>query len=97
MAHLGGAVPKASDKLTVACIGVGSQGLRLLMDLLRIPEVQIVAVCDVNRQTSDYLDWGPNELRNKVRAVLQDPGWGASFHVLLPDVGNLTNLDRSRG
>ena len=71
--------PKASDKLTVACIGVGSQGLRLMMDLLRMPRVQIVAVCDVNRQTSDYLDWGPNELRNKVRLLLQEPSWGAAL------------------
>jgi predicted dehydrogenase len=69
--------PRPSDKLTVACIGVGSQGQRLMMDLLRMPQVQVVAVCDVNRQTSDYLDWGPNELRNKVRLLLQDPGWGA--------------------
>ncbi len=68
-----------SDKLTIACIGVGSQGLRLMMDLLRLPEVQIVSVCDVNRQSSDYLDWGPNELRNKVRLLLQQPDWGASF------------------
>jgi predicted dehydrogenase len=70
---------KPSDKLTVACIGVGSQGLRVLLDLLRIPEVQVVAVCDVNRQTSDYLDWGPNELRDKVRTVLDDPGWGGAL------------------
>jgi predicted dehydrogenase len=68
-----------SGKLTVACIGVGSQGLRLMMDLLRLPEVQIVAVCDVNRQSSDYLDWGPNELRNKVRLLLQQPNWGANL------------------
>ena len=73
------APPKPSDKLTVACIGTGSQGLRLLMDLLRLPQVQVVAVCDVNRQTSDYLDWGPHELRDKVRLLLQQPSWGASF------------------
>lgn len=66
-----------SDKLTVACIGVGAQGLRVMLDLLRLPQVRIVAVCDVNRLSSDYLDWGPHELRDKVRAVLQDPGWGA--------------------
>ena len=67
------AAPRPSDKLTVACIGVGSQGLRLMMDLLRMPEVQVVAVCDVNRQSSDYLDGGPNELRDKVRRLLQHP------------------------
>ena len=38
---------KASDKLTIACIGTGSQGLRVLLDLLRLPQVRIVAVCDV--------------------------------------------------
>jgi predicted dehydrogenase len=75
----GRAAPRPSDKLTVGCIGVGSQGLRVMMDLLRMPEVQMVAVCDVNRQSSDYLDWGPNELRNKVRLLLQQPGWGSSF------------------
>lgn len=67
-----------SDKLTVACIGTGSQGLRVLLDLLRLPEVRVVAVCDVNRLSSDYLDWGPNELRDKVRVVLEDPNWGAN-------------------
>ena len=67
-----------SDKLTIACIGTGSQGLRVLLDLLRLPQVRIVAVCDVNRLSSDYLDWGPNELRNKVRTVLEDPNWGAN-------------------
>ena len=75
---------KPSDKLTVACIGVGSQGQRVLMDLLRMPEVQVVAVCDVNRQTSDYLDWGPNELRKKVRLLLQEPGWAPPFPAQLP-------------
>jgi predicted dehydrogenase len=70
---------ESGRKLTVACIGVGSQGQRVLLDLLRIPEVQVVAVCDVNRQTSDYLDWGPNELRGKVRLALQDPSWGADL------------------
>jgi predicted dehydrogenase len=68
-----------NDKLTVACIGVGSQGLRVLLDVLRLPEIQVVAVCDVNRGSSDYLDWGPNELRNKVRLVLQNSSWGATF------------------
>jgi predicted dehydrogenase len=79
--NIGLAVPRvaANDKLTVGCIGVGSQGLRVLLDLLRLSEVQIVAVCDVNRGSSDYLDWGPNELRDKVRTVLLDSSWGANL------------------
>jgi len=67
-----------SDKLTVACIGVGAQGLRVMLDLLRLTEIRVVAVCDVNRLSSDYLDWGPNELRTKVRTVLEDSSWGAA-------------------
>src|SRR6202034_87781 len=79
--NIGLAAPRvaANDKLTVGCIGVGSQGLRVLLDLLRLSEVQIVAVCDVNRGSSDYLDWGPNELRDKVRTVLLDFSWGANL------------------
>lgn len=69
----------ANDRLTVACIGVGSQGMRVMLDVLRLPEIQVVAVCDVNKGSSDYLDWGPNELRNKVRDVLEDPSWGAGL------------------
>jgi predicted dehydrogenase len=68
-----------SDKVTVACIGVGSQGTRVMLDLLRMPEVQVVAVCDVNRQSSDYLDWGSDELRKKIRLLLQQPDWGQTF------------------
>lgn len=70
---------KPSDKLTVAFIGVGSQGTRVMMDLLRMPQVQVVAVCEVNRQSSNYLDWSGDELRRKVRQLLQQPDWGSSF------------------
>lgn len=78
---IGSAAPRvtANDKLTIGCIGAGSQGLRVLLDLLRLSEVQIVAVCDVNRDSSDYREWGLNELRDKVRTVLQDSSWGASL------------------
>ena len=70
---------RANSKLTIACIGVGSQGLRVLLDMLRLPQVQVIAVCDVNRGSSNYLDWGPNELRDKVRTVLQDQSWGTAL------------------
>jgi predicted dehydrogenase len=68
-----------NDKLTIGCIGTGSQGMRVLLDALRLAEVQVIAVCDVNRGSSDYLDWSANELRNKVRTVLRDPSWGAGL------------------
>ena len=59
-----------SDKITVACIGVGAQGTRVMMDFLKQPDVQIVAVCDVNKEGNDYVEWWPNELREKQRALL---------------------------
>ncbi len=77
---LGGAgyIPP-SDKLTLGCIGVGAQGTRVMMDFLKLPEVQVIAVCDVNRQSSDYSEWGTNELRNKVRELLGDSNWGSKL------------------
>src|SRR5437870_4605564 len=68
-----------SDKLTLACIGVGAQGTRVMLDFLKQPDVQVVAVADVNRQSSDYSEWGTNELRDKVRALLEDPNWGSQL------------------
>ena len=38
-----------SDKITLAHIGVGTEGLREMLSLLPIPEIQIVAVCDPNK------------------------------------------------
>src|SRR5215471_3171587 len=68
---LGGAgYVSPGEKLTVACIGVGAQGTRVMMDFLKQSEVQIVAVCDVNKESSDYVDWFQNELRDKQRALV---------------------------
>jgi len=53
---LGGQVSPGS-KTTLACIGVGGQGLQNTMTFLDFPEVQIVAVCDVCREGHDYLSW----------------------------------------
>lgn len=75
---LGGAgyVPP-SDKVNIACIGVGSQGLRVMLGFLKETDVQIVSVCDVNRESSDYPQWGSDEFRNSVRRLLGDnvPDW----------------------
>ena len=73
------AAPGPNDKLSIACIGVGAQGVRVLLDLIRLEQVQVVAVCDVNRGSSNYLEWGPDELRTKVRTVLQDSSFGSQW------------------
>lgn len=76
---LGGAgyVPP-SDKVTIASIGLGRQGLAITMELLARPDVQIVAVCDCNQGSKNYAEYGDNALLNAARKLL-GPGyenWG---------------------
>jgi hypothetical protein len=52
-----------SEKVTVAYIGCGTQGLREMPDMLKLPEVQIVAVCDPVKESYDYVDWSKDGLR----------------------------------
>src|SRR4030095_9376277 len=65
-----------SDKLTLAYIGCGTQGLREMGQLLTNPKIQIVAVCDPNKMTTNYIDWSPNGIRDGIRKTLEDPTWG---------------------
>ena len=73
---LGGAsaVPP-SGKLTVAYVGCGTQGIRELLRLLAIPEVQVVAVCDPVKDGHDYVDWSRDGLRAAVATTLGQPDW----------------------
>jgi predicted dehydrogenase len=74
---LGGAgyVPP-SDKVNIAFIGVGAQGLRVMLHFLKEPDVQGVAVCDVNRSGANYPQWQTHEFCNSVRKLLGvDSGW----------------------
>ena len=65
-----------SDKINVAFIGVGAQGLRVMLHFLREPDVQGVAVCDVNKSSDDYPQWEKHEFCNSVRKLLGvDSGW----------------------
>jgi len=68
-----------SDKITVANIGCGTQGLREMPGLLENPDIQVVAVCDPNKLTTNYLDWSPDGIRNRIRSTLEDPEWGAQY------------------
>jgi hypothetical protein len=65
-----------SDRLNIAYIGCGTQGIRELADLIRNEDVQITSVCDPNKFTTDYVDWSPHSIRDTMRDVLQDPDWG---------------------
>lgn len=69
-----------SDKLTLAYIGCGTQGLREMSTLIPDPRVQIVAVCDPNKMSTNYVDWSPHSIRDSIRKALGDPNWGANIN-----------------
>src|SRR3954449_12101824 len=48
----GAAAP--SNRINVACIGVGNQGWSNLLRFLKQKDCQVVAVCDVNRGSHGY-------------------------------------------
>lgn len=73
-----------SDKINVAYIGVGTQGLRELPDLLNIPEVQVTAVCDPQKKAINYFDWGPTYLRNSLRKTMGNPNWETGGNNTIP-------------
>src|SRR5215469_8174598 len=64
-----------SEKITLAYIGCGTQGLRELLPMLEVPEIQIVAVCDPVKESYDYLDWSKDGLRSEIAAALGHPDW----------------------
>lgn len=66
-----------SDRINVANIGCGTQGLREMPGLLENDQIQVTAVCDVNKYSTDYLDWSPRGILNGIRRTLDNPDWGA--------------------
>ena len=64
------------DKVTVANIGCGTQGLREMPGMLENEAVRVVAVCDPNKFTTNYIDWSSNGIRNGIRQTLGDATWG---------------------
>ncbi len=67
-----------SDRLNVASIGLGRQGMFVTMDLLARPDVQLVAVCDVNKGAKNYVEYSENATLRAARKLL-GPGyesWG---------------------
>jgi predicted dehydrogenase len=55
LGRAGQAAPSA--KTTLAGIGTGGQGIQNFIALQALPEVQVVAVCDVNRESGGYISW----------------------------------------
>jgi predicted dehydrogenase len=70
-----------SDRVTLASIGMGRQGMAVTMELLARPDVQVVAVCDCNKGSKNYAEYEDNDLLNSARKLL-GPGyedWGADL------------------
>ncbi len=64
-----------SEKITLAYIGCGTQGLREMLPMLAMPEIQIVAVCDPVKDGHDYVDWSKDDLRASIATALGRPDW----------------------
>ena len=64
-----------SDKITLAHIGFGTQSIREIGGILASPEVQVVAVCDVEKDGVHYLEWGKNQIRDGIRRLIENPNW----------------------
>lgn len=64
-----------SDRINVGYIGLGTQGLRELPDLLKIAGVELIAVCDPQKDATGYFDWGPTGLRDMIRKFTENPEW----------------------
>jgi predicted dehydrogenase len=65
-----------SEKINIAFVGVGAQGLRVMLSFLRQPDVQAVSVCDPNKGSGDYPQWDDSEFCKSVRRLLGvSSGW----------------------
>jgi hypothetical protein len=64
-----------SEKITLACVGFGTQAIREIGGILASPDVQVVAVCDVEKDGVNYLEWGKNQIRDGIRRLIEEPAW----------------------
>ena len=62
-------------RIRLAYIGCGTQGFRQLTAALENPDLEVVAVCDPVRRSDEYIDYGGDELNNRMRKFLNDSGW----------------------
>jgi hypothetical protein len=78
-----GVVPP-SDKITLAHIGCGTEGLSEMTGLIANPELQIVAVCDPSKHAVGYRDWSKDGLLNKLRKTVGKTDWRAGTEGEIP-------------
>ena len=73
-----------SDKLTLAYVGCGTQGMREILPLLAVPSIQIVAVCDPNQYATGYKDWSKTGTRDEIRKAIGKPDWTSGGDNTIP-------------
>jgi predicted dehydrogenase len=67
-----------SEKINICLIGCGTMGLGHLMARVRTPELQVVAVCDPEKDGVNYVDWSRDGLRRSIARALGKPdSWKA--------------------
>jgi predicted dehydrogenase len=71
-----------SDKVNIGFVGVGAQGLRVMLHFLKEPDVQGVAVCDCNKSGANYPQWATHEFSDSVGKLL---GVSSGWDWLSPD------------
>jgi Oxidoreductase family, C-terminal alpha/beta domain/Oxidoreductase family, NAD-binding Rossmann fold len=69
-----------SEKITLACIGFGTEAIREIGGILASPDVQIVAMCDVEKDGVNYLEWSKNDIRDSIRNLLGNSSWREGSH-----------------
>ena len=73
-----------SDRINLAYVGTGTQGLREMPVLLASQDIQITAVCDPNKDAVDYRDWDRSSLLNNLRRTLGNSNWRAGTEGTIP-------------
>jgi Oxidoreductase family, C-terminal alpha/beta domain/Oxidoreductase family, NAD-binding Rossmann fold len=73
-----------SDKITLAYIGMGTQGIRELLPLLANEQFRVTAVCDPNKDAVGYKDWSKDGLKNEIRKSINNPDWNPGGDNLIP-------------
>ncbi|MFI5187583.1 MAG: Gfo/Idh/MocA family protein [Chitinophagales bacterium] len=73
-----------SDKITLAYIGCGTQGIRELLPLLANEQIQVIAVCDPNKDAVGYKDWAKDWLKGEIRKTIKNPDWNPGGDNMIP-------------
>ena len=72
-----------SDRVTIATVGMGRQGLAVTVELMSRPDVQMVAVCDCNTSGMNYAEYSKQANLNMARKLL-----GQGFDDWAPDLAS---------